>query len=250
MIDKTYSVSKLANFRDLGGVRIGASQLSSNMLFRSDDMSTIDEAEAQRISDHGIKLIVDFRSKAEAEAIGRGPLGEYPIEYLNLPLLDFTKDDHNLGQQIEQVTFTNQMLGAWYAKVFVGAAPMIVEGLQAIAQTDGPAVFHCAIGKDRTGIFAASALTLMGASREEVIRDFTLTEERLPQILARLSVSQPFWSEDIILKSGALVRAEAEAMHAMFDNLSANGLEVSEVLEAAGADQALVTKLLSKHLAN
>lgn len=250
MIDKTYSVSKLANFRDLGGVRIGASQLSSNMLFRSDDMSTIDEVEAQRISDHGIKLIVDFRSKAEAEAIGRGPLGEYPIEYLNLPLLDFTKDDHNLGQQIEQVTFTNQMLGAWYAKVFVGAAPMIVEGLQAIAQTDGPAVFHCAIGKDRTGIFAASALTLMGASREEVIRDFTLTEERLPQILARLSVSQPFWSEDIILKSGALVRAEAEAMHAMFDNLSANGLEVSEVLEAAGADQALVTKLLSKHLAN
>lgn len=249
MIDKTYPVSKLANFRDLGGVRIGASQLSSNMLFRSDDMSTIDEVEAQRISDHGIKLIVDFRSKAEAEAIGRGPLGEYPIEYLNLPLLDFTKDDHNLGQQIEQVTFTNQMLGAWYAKVFVGAAPMIVEGLQAIAQTDGPAVFHCAIGKDRTGIFAASALTLMGASREEIIRDFTLTEERLPQILARLSVSQPFWSEEIILKSGALVRAEAEAMHAMFDSLSANGLEVSEVLEAAGADQALVTKLLAKHLA-
>lgn len=67
------------------------------------------------------------------------------------------------------------MLGAWYAKVLVGAAPMIVEGLQAIAQTDGPAVFHCAIGKDRTGIFAAWALTLMGASREEVIRDFTLT---------------------------------------------------------------------------
>lgn len=248
MIDRAYQVTKLANFRDLGGVRIGASQLSSKILFRSDDLSTIDEAEAQRVAEHGIKLIVDFRSKAEAEAIGRGPLGDHPIEYLNLPLLDFTKDDHNLGQQIEQVSFTNQMLGAWYAKVFVGAAPMIVEGLQAIAQTDGPAVFHCAIGKDRTGIFAASALTLMGASREEVIRDFTLTEERLPQILARLSVSQPFWSEDIILKSGALVRAEAEAMHAMFDTLRASGLEVAEVLETAGADQALVTKLLAKHL--
>lgn len=64
MIDRTYEVSKLAYFRDLGGVRIGASQLSSDILFRSDDLSTIDEAEAQRVAEHGIKLIVDSRSKA------------------------------------------------------------------------------------------------------------------------------------------------------------------------------------------
>lgn len=249
MIDKSYPVTKLANFRDLGGIQLGAGELSANTLFRSDDLSTIDEAEANRVAEHGIRLIVDFRSKSEAEAIGRGPLGDHPIEYLNLPLLDFTKDDHNLGQQIEQVSFTNQMLGAWYAKVFVNAAPMIVEGLQAIAEAQGPAVFHCAIGKDRTGIFAASVLTLMGATREEVVSDFTRTEENLPQILARLSVSQPFWSEDVIVKSGALVRAEAEAMHAMFDNLSASGLTVTEVLEGAGANQELVSKLVSKHLA-
>lgn len=250
MIDKSYPVTKLANFRDLGGVELATGQLTPKMLFRSDDLSTIDEPEAERVAEHGIKLIVDFRSRAEAEAIGRGPLGDHPIEYLNLPLLDFTKEDHNLGQQIEQLSFTNQMLGAWYAKVFVGAAPMIVEGLQAIADTDGPAVFHCAIGKDRTGIFAASVLTLMGASREEVVRDFTLTEERLPQILARLSVSQPFWSEDVIVKSGTLLRAEAQAMHAMFDSLSEAGLSVAEVLADAGADQGLVKKLLDKHLAN
>lgn len=72
----------------------------------------------------------------------------------------------------------------------------------------------------------------------------------MPQILARLSVSQPFWSEDVILKSGALVRAEAEAMHAMFDTLGASGLEIADVMATAGADQSLVTKLLAKHLVN
>ena len=39
----------------------------------------------------------------------------------------------------------------------------------------GPAVYHCAGGKDRTGIISALLLGLAGVDRETILGDYTLT---------------------------------------------------------------------------
>lgn len=247
MIDSSYDVSKLANFRDLGGLKLSSGVLADKTLFRSDDLSTINSDEAQRVAENGVKLIIDLRSKAEAESSGRGELANYPIEYLNLPLLDFSKQGQNISERVRQQHFSNQMLGTWYAKVIQDVAPMLVDGLAAVAESKGSVVFHCAIGKDRTGIFAASILTLMGVSRQQVVADFAKTEQNLPQILARLSHSQPFWTPELISNAGALVRAEPEAMNAMFDSLASNNTSVQQILESAGVTDEMKTKLIQKH---
>jgi len=44
-----------------------------------------------------------------------------------------------------------------------------------------PAVFHCAVGKDRTGLVAALLLTSLGVDREAVLDDFELTGEHVNQ---------------------------------------------------------------------
>ena len=44
---------------------------------------------------------------------------------------------------------------------------------------DEPTVSHCAAGKDRTGSAAALVLHALGASHEEVMRDYLLTNQRL-----------------------------------------------------------------------
>ena len=50
-----------------------------------------------------------------------------------------------------------------------------------------PAIFHCFLGKDRTGILAAMLLTLAGVEREDIVRDYTLSEEALqPFILGEI----------------------------------------------------------------
>ena len=56
-----------------------------------------------------------------------------------------------------------------------------------MADPDGPpALFHCAAGKDRTGVLAALVLDAVGVERDAIVADFALTNERLERVGARL----------------------------------------------------------------
>merc|ERR1712080_249395 len=57
----------------------------------------------------------------------------------------------------------------------------IASALRAIARPGGlPALFHCSIGKDRTGLLAMMLLNLAGASDEEIAVDYKLTRDFVP----------------------------------------------------------------------
>ncbi len=241
MIDMTHPVGKLANFRDLGQLSGEHGTIRPGVLFRSDDVSTIDAAEAEKLASKDISLIVDLRSSDEVSQ-GRGPLEHYDIEYLNLPLLEQSGTSHNLDELVASAGFTNEMLGLWYAEVFARSLPMLVEGLQAISETQRAVVFHCAMGKDRTGIFAVALHTALGTHREHIVRDFIETEANLPQVLARLRASQPFWTDAMVDKAGALLHAHPEAMAVFFDQFGANG-ELKDLLMQGGATEALFADL-------
>jgi protein-tyrosine phosphatase len=44
---------------------------------------------------------------------------------------------------------------------------------ETVADTDGKVVFHCAAGKDRTGVAAALMLGLAGVERETIVEDYS-----------------------------------------------------------------------------
>lgn len=48
----------------------------------------------------------------------------------------------------------------------------IVKASVFMAENDGPYLFHCTEGKDRTGFFAALMESLMGATKEEIVEDY------------------------------------------------------------------------------
>ena len=54
------------------------------------------------------------------------------------------------------------------------------------SQAHLPALFHCAAGKDRTGILAAVLLDALGVRHDEIVNDYALTRERMQQLIARL----------------------------------------------------------------
>ena len=49
-----------------------------------------------------------------------------------------------------------------------------------------PAVFHCEAGCDRTGVFAAVILGLLGVTEDEIATDYELTAPAMPEIPARI----------------------------------------------------------------
>lgn len=63
-----------------------------------------------------------------------------------------------------------------YAEVAADGVKELRHVLEIIADAgNAPVVFHCAAGKDRTGIVAALVLTLLGVSEEDIVADFALT---------------------------------------------------------------------------
>ena len=48
-----------------------------------------------------------------------------------------------------------------------------------------PLVFHCAAGKDRTGLISALVLAVCDVPDDEIVADFAVTEARMPTIIAR-----------------------------------------------------------------
>lgn len=73
--------------------------------------------------------------------------------------------------------------GAHAARVSCMSRHVEFERLIAAADS-APVVFHCASGKDRTGIVAALVLTLLGVSRKDVVADFALTARATDRLVA------------------------------------------------------------------
>jgi protein tyrosine/serine phosphatase len=61
-----------------------------------------------------------------------------------------------------------------------------------LARTDDPAVFHCAAGKDRTGVVSALLLSLLGVREEIIVADYAATREALDAIVERLMSSEGY----------------------------------------------------------
>jgi protein-tyrosine phosphatase len=53
-------------------------------------------------------------------------------------------------------------------------------------------VFHCAAGKDRTGVVAALVLDILGVDPEVIVADYMITKERMPLILDRYRADPAF----------------------------------------------------------
>jgi protein-tyrosine phosphatase len=75
----------------------------------------------------------------------------------------------------------------YYPEMLVEHPEPVVTAVRAIADAaPGCVVFHCAGGKDRTGLLALVLLALATATPEEIIADYLLTYDRMRQRYAEL----------------------------------------------------------------
>jgi protein-tyrosine phosphatase len=232
---------RLHNFRDLGGYAVaGGGMTKWGVLYRSDNLRKLSEsADLERFRALDVRTVIDLRYPWEIESSGRVP--DFPgLQYFNLSIEHQPYDQGALGDDFDPWRF----LADRYMEVAQDGVKEIRGVLDVIADPDsGTTVFHCASGKDRTGIIAMLVLSLIGVSEEDVLDDFALTELATQRLIADWRAFYP----DRELTWSAYARAPKEPMELFIADLKSRyGSVEGYALKELGADDSLVAALKTK----
>ncbi len=183
------------NFRDLGGYPTASgAELRWRRLFRADGLQDLTQADVtQLLEGIGLSDVVDLRSTAELEVDGRGRLQHARgLRFHHLPLFDGARGPVPAGREAAAASRRDWTLAQMYLGMLETAKAPIARVIAALAESDRAAVFHCAAGKDRTGIVSALLLALLGVPEEIIVADYAATKETLDAIVARLNRSRGY----------------------------------------------------------
>jgi len=163
----------LHNIRDLGGYPTADGPMTRwRSLVRADDPVQLTAAGLQGLLDFGLETVIDLRWPNEV-AESPSPLPRHRIHYRHISLL--AHSEHSWLRLIGESPKEN-----WKCVVLTHTRPQLKEVLQAIAAApEGPLLFHCVAGKDRTGVIAALLLALADVTPEAIAHDYSVSAEHL-----------------------------------------------------------------------
>ncbi|TQM85206.1 protein-tyrosine phosphatase [Saccharothrix saharensis] len=168
-------IDGLFNFRDLGGYRTeDGRSVAWGRLYRSDGLHRLTGRGAAAFLALGAATVLDLRTAAELSERTWEPPPDWPGRLLHVPLLRRVPDWSALpSEESARPDFAVDH----YREIAVEGASGLRAAVEALAAPDAlPAVFHCAAGKDRTGVLAAFVLRLLGVPAEDVADDYALSE--------------------------------------------------------------------------
>lgn len=242
-MDRHIPFERLHNFRDLGGRSTAdGRRVRPGRLFRADSLGNLTQGtdDWDRFLSLGIRTVVDLRYPWEIEGRGRVPEHSSFI-YHNLSIEHRPYDQAALGPEVEPGPY----LAARYMEVAEDGTKEIGAALELVSGTKEPLVFHCASGKDRTGLLAALVLSLLDVPEPVIIEDFALTQRATPRLLAdwqrRNAGRTPAWP--------VWGHAPAEVMSRFLADLTARHGSVEEyVTNAVGLDAGRLKERLRSNL--
>lgn len=185
-------IRKIMNFRDLGGYPTkDGRKIKTGLLYRSAALGYMTQRELEVIQELHIRTILDLRSKKE-------------IFYLEDPVLPninqisvdamIDRSDERMGMSsfemfrtgllAENKNKVETLVKSYYSEVPFNN-PAFDELFRILLDHETPILFHCAQGKDRTGIAAMLILLALGVDDETIVKDYMMTNEYLKQNITR-----------------------------------------------------------------
>ncbi|GAC1660679.1 MAG: hypothetical protein PVS2B1_18020 [Candidatus Dormibacteraceae bacterium] len=158
------------NTRDLGGLPRRGGVTRMGVLVRSDSIAPLTPAGREALIAYGVTTVIDLRTVGEVTrvpnpfATGGGPV------YRHLPMID--------DSMMVELGAASGMYER-YLRMLDGRPYAFRAIFEAVAEAEGPAVFHCFAGKDRTGLLAAMLLSLAGVPDDAIAADFAETDAQL-----------------------------------------------------------------------
>ena len=191
------------NFRDVGH---STAAIRPGRLFRSSELSRLDDGGRETLRRLGITDVADLR--AAREVARRGP-GQVPdgidIHLLPFPDLGEQQDDepsdgeapheHAFRQLMTETpegesineTAVRYMTDEYRQFPTRNGAQQALHRVVTLLAAGRPVLTHCFAGKDRTGFVVATVLEAIGVDREVIVTDFLRSNESVPQLRERIS---------------------------------------------------------------
>ncbi|WP_225728104.1 MULTISPECIES: tyrosine-protein phosphatase [unclassified Nocardia] len=234
---------RLHNFRDLGGYRAGDGRtVRWGQLYRSDSLGKLRGDDWERFRKLGVRTVIDLRYPWEIGARGRVPQPEL-FTYANLSIEHRPYDQAEIDPEVDPWRY----LADRFAEVAADGVVEIRKVFELIADGDGPTVFHCAAGKDRTGLIAALVLTALDVSEDQIIADFALTDAAAPHFVANWKANNPGRT----LRWPGYGRAPETVMRLVLEDLTATyGSAAAYLTSTVGITPTTIERLRNRLLTN
>ena len=221
------------NFRDLGGYPTTSHRrVRWGTLYRSDALHDLTERDVRTVRDDlGVRLVIDLRSEGEVTSEGIGLLPGIAVGYQHVPLLEGIRE---LPERDD--------MGHRYFVILEQASAHVSAILERLAESPNPTVFHCAAGKDRTGMVAAVVLGILGVPDLKIVEDYVLTSCALDGILDRLTQmpSYELLREELPLET---LHARPETMESLLARIRKRFGSMRGYARSAGTTEETLRKL-------
>jgi len=233
------------NVRDLGGLpTVDGRRTRPGVLLRADNLQDLSERDVAALLDHGVGTVLDLRTAAEVELLGPGPLRATEVRHLHLDLVPGVGDGTaTVARAIPDEGAGEHAMDHVYLDYVRDAPEAIAQGLRALADPhSGGVLVHCAAGKDRTGVFVAVTLTLVGVHRDAVVADYERTDERIEAVRDRL-LATPLYADVVGARPLEALRPHRGNMERFLDRVDREYGGMHAFAMAIGVDEEAVARL-------
>lgn len=163
----------LVNCRDLGGYAgVDGKFFAYHKIYRADLPIVLDAQEWEQVLRMGVKTVIDLRSAEEQEAM----LYTAPEE-----IRRFSYPLQKPGQAGEPGF--DKSLMQQYEEMLEESPERTAHVLNLVGEHigEGAVLYHCSVGKDRTGVISALIYLICGVNEYDIIADYHQSEVYLKQ---------------------------------------------------------------------
>lgn len=177
--DRHVPLQTAHNFRDIGGYPTRDGRTTRwGVVYRADALYSLNEADWVELRRRNLRHVIDLRSEMELETRGRLSSDLDGITVHHFPVLDVPWADSDTPD----VDSAYEFLMWAYPEMITAGGHRLAAAVETVAMVDDPVVFHCAAGKDRTGLVAMLILGSLGVSHDVIVADFELSNDGLARL--------------------------------------------------------------------
>jgi protein-tyrosine phosphatase len=224
---RNLTVEGCKNARDLGGYPTADGRSTRwQVLVRAGDMSNVSSQGQLRLADYGIKTIVDLRDESELKDTPNGWVQATEIRYRHLPMMG---DAVWQTESWQLARDSHQHLHEHYTFYLEQCQSQIGAIVGAVIDHMPGTLFHCFMGKDRTGLIAGLLLGAVGVPDAVIVDDYALTTEHFAAVI-------PDWRVKAVERGEESARFDRDVASEPFTMVETLG--VRAYLAACGVSEA------------